>query len=124
MLIKFASFISLNFLIVQNLYASCGCIDAATSVPNYINDGKMNYNNNDQKMLNEFMDIANKMQSYYQNFENNSAKLIEDGAKIQYLEDVISSEIVFELKKGNKLKEIEIDSSSTKTIKNSLSNIK
>jgi len=102
---------------------SCGCLDPQNQ-PIKTNEGKNNYDKNDNNMLNEFKDIANKMKNYYQNFENKSSKLIEDSAKIQYLEDVIASEIVFELQRANNLKDIEIDSTSTKVLKNSKSSIK
>ena len=115
--------IVLLILISNYLFAyTCpyGCLDGSTE-PIYTKQGEVNYDVNDNMMLQEFIDIADKMKAYYQNFENKSSKMIEDGAKIQYLEDVISSELVLELNKANDLKALEIESNAIKTNQNSKS---
>jgi len=120
-------FFLLSCFIVSNLFSTVvcpqGCLDASTKNI-YTQEGKTNYDINDQKMLQAFIGIANKMKDYYSEFENESSKLIEDGAKVHYLENVISAEVILELKKGNSLKDIEIDSNSSKAQQNSQSTIK
>jgi hypothetical protein len=113
-------------IFITNTYAyfcPVGCLDGSTQGI-YIQIGEKNYDINDQMMLQAFLELAKKMTSYYQNFENKSSELIEDGAKVQYLEDVLSAKEIFELKKINSLKSIEIDSNITKTNQNIKSNIK
>lgn len=104
-------------------YCPYGCLDSSTESI-YTEQGQKNYDTNDEMMLNSFLDIANKMKDYYQDFENKSSKMIEDGAKVQYLENVTSSEVVLELTKGNQLKALEIDSKAVKTQQNNKSTIK
>ena len=113
-------------LITKQLFAAyCpyGCLDSSTQ-DIYIQIGEKNYDSNDNMMLQGFLDIADKMKSYYQDFENKSSKMIEDGAKIQYLENVISAEIILELDRSINLKSLEIESNSIKTKQNSQSTIK
>lgn len=117
----FILILTFNFLYAG--YCPYGCLDGSTKSI-YIQIGEKNYDANDKIMLQSFLDIADKMKDYYQDFENKSAKMIEDGAKIQYLEDVTSSEIVLELKRGNDLKNLEINTNALKTSQNNQSKIK
>ncbi|RXI36940.1 hypothetical protein CRU99_13110 [Malaciobacter mytili] len=111
--------IKITFLIIllttysfSSFWCPKGCLDSSLE-ETYIQQGKTNYDTNDENMLENFTQVANKMQKFYQEFENQSLEMIEKNARLQYMEAVTSKQSIFELNKALDLKALEIDASSS-----------
>lgn len=112
--------IALLFIFVVNAFAywcPVGCLDGYLQ-NTYIQTGKNNYNMNDQNMLNSFTEMAEKMRTFYQDFENVSSEMLEKNARLQYMESVFAKNITFESNKMTELESLEFDSQAIKTKKN------
>jgi major membrane immunogen (membrane-anchored lipoprotein) len=99
-----------------SLSFACGCLDSP-SESMYTQEGKQHYNQEDNGMKQEFIEIAKQLKEAYEEFENKSAKLIEDNAKIKFLETVSKAQQSFLFNKNKELTAIENESFSQRVQK-------